>query len=47
MLFVFLQTKIVIKDICDWQDGTLTEVYNDQKTILYTQKWSQCCYKAR
>lgn len=36
MLFVFPQTKIVVKDICDWQDGTLSRVHYDQKAILYT-----------
>lgn len=27
----------MVKDICDWQDGTLTQVYPDQKAILYTE----------
>lgn len=37
MLFVFPVTKIVVKAICDWQDGTLTQVYYDRKAMLYTK----------
>lgn len=37
MLFVFPQTKIVVKDFCDWQDGTFTRVYYDQKATFYTE----------
>ena len=36
MLFVYPQTKLVVKDIYDWQDGTLTRVHYDQKALLYT-----------
>lgn len=27
MLSVFPYINLVVKDICDWQDGTLTRVY--------------------
>lgn len=37
MLFVFPQTKIVVKDVCDWQDGTLIPVYHDLKGMLYAE----------
>lgn len=40
MLFVLIQTKIVIKDVCDWQDGTLTTVYNDHSATSEPDKMS-------
>lgn len=36
MLFGCLQTKAVVQDICDWQDGMLSQVYYDLKGMLYT-----------
>lgn len=48
MLFVFAQTKIMVGDIRDWQDGTLAWICYDQKAILSTQKlWQYSTVQTR